>query len=51
MSVEQSRAWTALTDYVGGMDGNWTQSDYEKVVGEVSPAMPFGDRICMGSWS
>ena len=48
MSAEKSRAWAALTDYVGGMDGNWTQSDYEKVFGEVVLETPFGKHIWDG---
>ena len=48
MSAEKSMAWKALTDYVGGMDGKWTRSDYERVFGEVGPASPFGSRVWEG---
>ena len=41
-------AWKVLTDYVGGMDGNRTQSDYEKAFGEVGPQTPFGKHIWDG---
>ena len=47
LSGAKSKAWQALMDYVGGVNG-WTRTDYEKVFGEVDPETPFGSRIWEG---